>query len=477
MRRAVLLLLALALLMSAVPQLSPPKAHATYSFSTVPQAIELTPGASSYPSALQASDGTLWVAWQQYYETGVFMTYTTSRGWSVIQTLPTGSLFVISPSLQQFHNGSIILLWSSNTTGRWNLYYKLYSNGAWRSTNQLTIGSSFDDFFPTATVATNSTVYVFWERYFSSSSVSIYYKTLKGDTWSGDIQLSSSNVDVTPSALTTFDGKIWIAWSRLASGGNFNVMYRTYDGTTWSSEITLTSSHYDIEPDIVQDRNGTIWIFWSREMQLSTGTNALFQQKLWYKYSFDGSTWIPDTQLTFYGDVNTPLDDYSPSVIQGFDKALWVFYSSDYPTAAEYDIYYLKSNAISPIHNVIVSQIQSGPYAFQNNVATVAVTVTNIGDFSETIQVTVKATNSTSFTFASAIAESVPAGARATFLFAWNTTSVPLGQYTITASYPRISGQSLLSSGGNSLQYKSLTILPAIRSVPTCGFMPRNCPT
>src|SRR5437764_8004903 len=251
-----------------------------------PQALELTPGSSSYPSSLQARDGTLWVTWQQYYETGVYMTYTTSRGWSVIQTLPTGNTFVISPALGQLRNSSIILLWSSNQTGRWNLFYKLYSNGAWRNSVQLTSGTSFDDFFPHAAVSTNSTVYVFWERYVSSTSASIYYKTLKGDSWSGDVQLSSSNVDVTPTSLATFDGKIWIAWSRQNSG-NYNVIYRNYNGITWSPETTLTTNNYDIDPGLVQDRNGTIWIFYSRQVQLSTGTNAVYEQKLFYKYTYD----------------------------------------------------------------------------------------------------------------------------------------------------------------------------------------------
>jgi hypothetical protein len=441
-------------------------------------AIEQTAGASSYPSALQASDGTLWVAWQQYYETASYMTYTPARGWSPIQTLPTPYRFVISPTLEQLHNSSLVLIWSSNQTGRWNLYSRLYTYGVWRSVVQLTTGSSFDDFFPQAAVSTNSTLYVFWERYFSSSSVSIYYKTLKGDMWSGETQLSTgTNVDVTPSAIGTFDGKIWVAWSR-QNAANYNVIYRTTDGVSWSPETLLTTSHYDIEPALAQDRNGTIWIFFSREMQLSNGSGALFQQKLWYKNTLDGSTWSADTQLTFYGDVNTPLDDLSPSVVQGFDKSLWIFYSTDFPFGAQYDIYYIKSSSISPVHNVVVSQVLSGPYAFANNFATVQVSLTNLGDFFETIQLTITATNLTSLTVASSITEIIPIGATTTttvsFTFSWNTTSVSPGRYIITASYPRLTGQSLLASGGDQLQLRVLTLLPPFKPGTCYNF--RNCP-
>ena len=476
LRRTLILLVCLALLLPAIPQFSLPNAHASYTFnSSTPTAIELTPGASSYPSAIQASDGTIWVAWQQYFETAEFMTYSTSRGWSVIQSLPTAMPFVISPTLQQFRNGSIILFWSSNQTGRWNLYYKDYSNGAWGPTARLTVGSTFDDFFPQAAISTNSTVYVFWERYFSGTSVAIYYKTYKNGMWSGDTLLSAStnNVDVTPSAMVSYDGKIWVSWSRLASS-NYNVMYRTYNGVSWGPETTLTTNNYDLQSNLMQDRNGTIWIFFSRQIQLGSGGNAVFEQKLFYKNTADGSTWTADTQLTSYGDQTTPLDDYEPSVIQGFDKALWIFFSSDWPAASEYDIYYIKSNAISPIHNVVVSQIQAGPSAFQKGAATVLATVSNLGDFSETISLTITATNVTSYTVASAVAENVPAGATVTFMFAWNTTAIPLGSYTVTVSFPRLTGQTVLASGGDTLQLKSLTVLPPTKPGVCRNF--RDCP-
>jgi len=461
------------MLLLALPLFSVPRV-AGYAFGG-PQALELTPGSSDYPSALQASDGTLWVAWQQYYETGVYMTYTTGGGWSVIQTLPTGTQFTISPTLAQLRNSSLILLWSSNQTGRWNLFYKLYSNGAWRSSVQLTSGSSFDDFFPEAAVSTNSTVYVFWERFVSSTSSSIYYKTLKGDTWSGDIQLSTGNVDVTPAALGTYDGKIWIAWAR-QNAALYNVVLRNYNGVTWSPETVLTTNNYDIDPSLVQDRNGTMSIFFSRQIQLSGGSNAIYEQKLFYKTTFDGSTWSADTQLTSYGDVNTPLDDLSPTVVQGVDKTLWIFYSTDYPFGSEFDIYYIKTNSISSVHNVVISRIQSGPYVFQKTFATVLVTVSNIGDFAETIQLTITAVNLTSYTIVSSVSKSVPVGSTLIFSFGWNTTSIPQGRYVITASYPRLTGQSLLSSGGDTLQFKILTILPPIK-VGGCHNISHNCPS
>jgi hypothetical protein len=459
-----------------IPQISPTKAHGAYSsFFSSPQAIELTLDPSQYPSALQASDGTIWVAWQQYYELGVYETFSTSGGWSGILNLPTGNQFTISPALSQFGNGSIIVLWSSNQTGHWNLYYRFNSYGVWGGINQLTqpnAGPPFNDYFPTVAVSTNSTVYVFWERFFSPTSVNIFYKTLKGNVWSQDIQLQSSpngNVDVSPGALATYDGKIWLAWSRLSTvSGNYNIYYTTYDGTMWSGGsvgllLPTISNTYDVEPSLVQDRNGTILVFFSRQMLLAGGTNPIYQQKLWYKYTFDGSVWAPDTQLTSYGDVNTPLNDFSPSVIQGFDKSVWIFYSTNYPIGSEYDIYYIKSLAIYPTHNVVLKQVQSGPYGFQRSISTVLITLSNQGDFVETVQLTITAKNATTLNIVTGVAETLQIGKTATFVFSWNTTLVPVGMYTITASYPSVNGQTVLASGGDRLQYRFFTLLPPIR--------------
>jgi hypothetical protein len=48
------------------------------------------------------------------------------------------------------------------------------------------------------------------------------------------------------------------------------------------------------------------------------------------------------------------------------------------------------------------------------------------------------------------------------------------GRYVITASYPRLTGQSLLASGGDQLQLKVLTLLPPFK--PGACQNLRNCP-
>jgi len=427
---------------------------ASYTF-TNPQVLQIISGEDKYPQALQTSDGTIWVAWQHYFDKPYYMTWN-SNTWSSVKTLPTGSQFSISPSLGQLRNSSIILFWSSNQTGRWNIFYKLYSGGVWGNAAQLTSGA-FDDFFPTVAVATNSTAWLFWERITSSTSYQIYYKTLTGNRWSNDILLSTgTNQDDTPSALATYDGRIWVTWSRYVSG-NYDVFYRYFNGVQWSPETLLTNANtWDLEPSIVQDRNGTIWVFWSRQMQLSSGANAVYQQKLWYKNSYNsGVSWSPDTQLTFYGDVNTPIDDLEPWVVQGIDKTLWIFYSSDYPLGNDFEIYYIKSNVIIN-HDVALTKIQAPPFwypggmkaAGENPVMKINVTVANNGGYDETVQVSLSLSNATIYNLP-ALSGTVLAGKSAIFTFNWNTTLVNLGWYNIQASVTPVPGE--INTSDNSL--------------------------
>ncbi len=425
-----------------------------YSF-TGPQVLQFLPGRDQYPAVLQASNGSLWVAWQH---DPYLIDYRTFNGtsWSPLRTLSTSSRFGATPGLAQLQNGTIILLWSSNQTGHWNLYYQMF-NGIFSASVQLTSVSS-DDFFSSATVASNSTLWVFWERIPKSGPGEVYYKTLKGNQWSSDVRFTTdANPNVTPDVRALRGGGVWVAWSRLnAVTSNYEVFYRAFNGSIWSSDIRLTSGNpFDIEPSLVQDRNGTVWLFWSREIQLTSGVNAVYEQKLFYKFSYDlGKTWTADTQLTFYGDSINPIDDYSPAAVQGADKTIWLFYSSDLTGfGSDYDIYYLKSNAISPIHDVTISSItvSQGP----GTAWTIIVKVVDPGDYSETVSVSLTLSNITSYNLGP-MSGSVSVGGSTNIVFAWNSAFIPIGLYGATGTVTPVPGQSLGNQAGDTLRVNSL---------------------
>jgi hypothetical protein len=474
MRKAIGILMILVFMLVYVPFESRPARGASVSFSS-PQVLQYLPGTNSYPSALQASNGTLWVVWQHYLDQ-IFYTTFDGSSWSPVRTLPTGTTFNMSPSMTQLGNGTIMLLWSSNQTGVWHVYYETLNGNVWSKAVQITSGPS-NDVFETAVVSRNSALWVFWDRIPGPSSQQVYYKVLTGNSWSGDNAFTvDSTLNVTPGATITKDGAIRVVWSKLVAG-NYYVYSRVFNGVAWSADTPLTSvATWDLEPAIVQDRNGTIWLFWSRQMQLQGGTNPIFQQKIFSKFSTDnGQTWSGDTQLTFAGDATRPIDDLSPFAVQGntlnvngtIDHGLWVFFSSDLTgLGSNFDIYYLRSSQIYPVHDIAVRGASSFPTrmfpwglrALNIATATISVTVADLGDFPETVSLSVVIQNTTTYSL-QPTSFLISSGASRVVSFSWNASTASPGIYTITGSVAPVPGETIGNVGDNTLTSRALAIL------------------
>ncbi len=423
----------------------------------------------SYPTALQASNGTIWVAWESNTtRPNIFFRTTSPDGStrSTIQNLTGPSTsWNRQPTLAQLQNGTIFFAWTSNLTGHFKLYYKTFTGGVWSSITQLTTGIN-DDRAPKTAIAQDSTLWIVWERANSTGGTQVFYKTLNGNAWSPDNQLTfDSTFNGLPNVMSARGGSVWVSWSKwFGNTINYNLVYQVFNGTRWSNQTLLTnvsssSTFGDTHPDLIQDRNGTIWAVWSREMKLTT---TVFQDKLFYKFSGNaGQTWSPDTQLTFGGDANNTIDDRQASTIQGIDKFLWIFYSSDATGIGSlFDIYLIKTtNPIYPVHAPAVTKITIQPTKmYPWNVATINVTVADLGDFIENIQLSVQTVNKTSFKVATA-QTFLASGQSQTFSFSWNATGAPAGRYAIVASIALVPGETLGAGLGNTLRYRSLAIL------------------
>src|SRR2546430_12881548 len=158
-----------------------------YSFNG-PIPVVISNGTDFYPTSLQTSSGKLWLAWESsitvqseiYYSTYDFPSAT----WSTSQNLTGGPLNTANqaPSLAQLQNSSIMLIWSSNQTGHFNLYYKMFTGSTWTKSSSLTSGT-FNDLSTRTVVAPNGTLLVAWTRQTTSGSCmlgfcrQIYYKT------------------------------------------------------------------------------------------------------------------------------------------------------------------------------------------------------------------------------------------------------------------------------------------------------------
>jgi len=487
------LLIALTLAVFLQYQVHPVSA---YTFQT-PQLLDPAPSFDISPTALQASDGTLWVAWDSsFYGQNQIVVKTYNTGvWSAQHNITWGppSQTNTYPSLAQLNNGTIILVWSSNQTGYYNLYYKLYNAGVWSKPNQLTVSCTTGcalgdgDFSPNVEIGLDSSVWVVWGREVSSTAATcavpftivcrqLFYKNLKGNVWSSDTQLTS---DATwnrwPGMTVTKDGALRVVYSKwISQGSNYNIFGRTFNGVQWSVEVQLTNINaIDFTPNIVQDRNGTIWVFWDRDISVGGG---FFQSKLFYQTSIDGGvTWSSSTQLTFGGSSTTPIDDQEPIPVQGLtrnldgtvDHSLWIFYSSDaFLDGADFAIYYIKSNPIFPVHNAAITAVNVSPSMMfpwgirkqSISSAMVTVTVSNLGDFPENISYAVQAVNTTTFNLASGF-WLAPSGLSKMVTISWNATLASPGLYTLVASVSPVPGETTGDRMDDSIRFRYLGIV------------------
>ena len=489
--RLSLLTLTLTGLFFAIPVV-PVRAQTTF-LSAVP--IDTNNGYNSnFPSAMVASDGTIWLAWDSDLYSNlttredIFYQFKTPGGlWNDPQNLTkTGQN--ISPALVQLTNSTVLLLWSAQPSSNacspaCNIYYAKH-NGAWSKPVRFTNGN-YNDTSISAVVDRAGTLWIFWTRTITSCSVNpcsttrqIHYRTSQGNTMSPDTLLINdpSNAYYQPSALVQRDGTVRVVFTKANQSTASQLYSVTFTGTGWTSPVAilpssspLPSGDFDSLPSIIQDRNGTIWVFWTRTLSLSS---TLTQDVILGSFSYsNGASFAAPSQLTS-DSTTTPIDDHMPAAVQGPDKNIWVYYISDLTSnGGEWDIYALQSSRpISPVNNLAVSSIKTNNSLVfpkylkdvpQSPVVTISVTVANLGDaLNEAFTLQATAINSSSYPLGT-VSTTITNGTSRMFQFLWDTTKVRLSAYSIQATVTPLLSETVGNSGDSSLTLKNLLrVLP-----------------
>jgi hypothetical protein len=150
------------------------------------------------------------------------------------------------------------------------------------------------------------------------------------------------------------------------------------------------------------------------------------------------------------------------------DLKIHVFYATD-PSVTGFDIWSLDSAPIAPVHDVAVSayspssalQYQGGLASIgQSSNITISVTVTNPGDFNESVTLTLTATNATNYLVGVKTMLVLSRGGTV-FLFNWNTTGVTPARYGLSAVITPVPGETLGNQADDSLKMTNqIHILP-----------------
>lgn len=341
----------------------------------------------AHPSLSQAKDGSVWLAWSKYLwdESNTEIFYKTHNGnsWTSETRLTSQSSQDNSPVILSLSNGTVIIAWSSNRSGDFDIYLARIGQEPDQTINlteslDRARGTGHDE---APTIAeTKDAIWVFWQRCTGpecplNGESDIYHKRYTGLAWDPEQPLiAGAQSDSLVSATASKDGTIWIAWSREQN----NLYYKTLDRDSWSPEHQATSTaEADLSPSMFVARDGIIWLFWTR---LYDGPNA--QNDLYYKTNTNG-VWSTETRLT-----STTTDELQPTISHGPDRKIWLAYRTNNNPSDTWDLALTRSNQPVLAHDVAIASVQpQNPKTRQGDNATVIVEARNLGDWSETVTV------------------------------------------------------------------------------------------
>jgi len=412
-----------------------------------------TPSTNLFLSPSAAVDylGRIWLTWSEKPSGStlnpiVYFKMWNGTAWSSKQSVTAGSSYDTENFVAPLINQTMMILWSSNSTGHPQIFYKLYSSAG--SNPRPTIGpirltsSTLNDKAPSAVQDRDGRIWVAWYRQNPLGALSqIYYKYYNGTAWSSDFPLPPASISnlsqKSPSIAQTRDGKIRVVWSSNDTT-NLNVYYTTTNGTitslpstgipasAWTSKtgFPFSTSEDDDHPVIIQSRDGVYWVFFQRSI-LSPPAEYVY-----YATATDpgGVNWSAATQMTSGEDTN-------PTAVQNSDRRVWVFWNSLVSSGLE--VLSSSSNPITGVNDVGVRSLSATPGLVRSNYpVNITTIVSNYGDSVESTKLTLVANVTSNVLKAWNL--TIAPGQSQTIYFNW-TSAQPWGRYTIVASLTNIS--------------------------------------
>jgi hypothetical protein len=254
--------------------------------------------------------------------------------WTPNQRLTWTSGASYSPAIAVDSMGQLHLVWSDETPGNYELYYKKSTNGGstWTAAKRLTWTSGPSSAAAIA-VDLSDRIHVVWEDA-TPGDYEVYYKksTDGGDTWSSAQRMTwMSGQSRGAKSVVDSAGYLHVTWCD-DTPGNCEIYHKksTDGGAHWTSAKRLTwTTGFSAWPAIAASPLGDVHIVWSDDQSGS--------KQLYFKKSSDsGATWSATKRLTW---APTDLDDHA--LVADLSSCLHLVWH-DY-AAGNSEIYYKRS--------------------------------------------------------------------------------------------------------------------------------------
>jgi hypothetical protein len=253
----------------------------------VPTAVTLFngPDQEDFPSAAADTRGNVWVACVVHQargpatlpalqqRPGAFAAYVPKEGGDQVQLLRfadgkaddaievTGTgRDVWRPAVAVDDDGAVIVVWSENQGGNWDLFARTYIPGkrSWSEPKRLTrnLGTDTDAVLATAP---DGKVWMAWQS-FSDGQADILLAPV--DEPSASVRISESPANEwSPALAIDKSGRIHVAYDTYQAG-NYDIMLRSRsrEGTLTSVQSVTSSPRFEARPSVAADSQGRVWV-------------------------------------------------------------------------------------------------------------------------------------------------------------------------------------------------------------------------
>jgi len=297
-----------------------------------------TSGHSQGASIALDSSGNLHLVWTDDTSGGgeIYYRKSTDGGtsWMVPRRLSWSSGYSGIPALAVEPSGIIHVAWQDDTIGNYEVYYRKSVDGGdtWTAGKRLTWNSG-NSYMPALAVDSAGNVHILWSDETSGNCEIYYRKGMNGGaTWSPSQRLTwTANWSGSLAVIADSSDNLHAVWYDYTPG-NAEIYYRksTDGGSTWAAAKRLTwNAGASYEPAISVDSTGNLHVVWA---DYQPGNWEIYHKK-----STDGGdTWAASHRLTWNSE-----DSYIPALAVDSQDNLHVVYQDNTP--GEYEIYYKKS--------------------------------------------------------------------------------------------------------------------------------------
>ena len=232
------------------------------------------------------------------------------------------------------NNTHLAVVWHSDVSGNWDIWFTIYDGEKWSTPLQLTTDPKVDR-WPYVTLLTGNRILVIWGSN-RTGQYELWYKVFIDGQWTEDRQLTTdpANYDYLPAFTELPDGKIGIIWSSEAVGSNtsnifFAKLNMAADGTLSfidGSIRQLTNAPLNswlIARSLVLTSLGKLYAFWDDLSHYNFETHWGGITTMYYNVSTDfGNAWTGYTLASCSGCI-------SPYGIELNNGTLIVVFSRD----------------------------------------------------------------------------------------------------------------------------------------------------